>query len=458
MATVSRQNEALLTDKITVQINRDDYFPAFDKAIKKYTKQAKIHGFRPGQVPVGVVKKMYGNGLLTDEILRTVEKEIKAYLDREKPAIFAQPLPAKENAETLRYLDVNAPGDYSFSFEIGLRPDFQLPNLKTATITRRKVEITPALLEEEISRLQNRYGNLKDLDTVESDQSVLNLIFSETDADGNEIEGGIKKDNSLVVSYFAEAVRPQLSSLVVGDSVVIKIGEAFEAPEKEWVISDLGLAEAEDANERSFRITITKIGLVEKRGFSEDFYEQIFPGKAITTEDGFKEAIKEELENYWLSQTKTQVHDEIFHYLIDHTHIEFPESFLKRWIQFGGEKPKSAEEADLEYPSFINSLQWELISNRIIDENQLGVTPEELKEYARLQILAQMGIKVIDENTAWANNYVESVLADRKFVDQTYHKLITGKIFSWAETQVTNYHDEFVSVEEFVSKQHHHHY
>jgi trigger factor len=458
MATVSRQNEALLTDKITVQVNRDDYYPSFEKALKNYSKQAKIPGFRPGMVPMGVVKKMYGASVYTEEVLRTVEKEINGYLEKEKPEIFAQPLPMEENGETLRNLDMNNPGEYSFSFEIGLRPDYKLPDLKSATITRRKVEVTPAMLEEEISRLQSRYGNMKDLDSVENDQCVLNLTFTEVDAEGKEVEGGIKKDNSLLVSYFAESIRPQLSSLKVGDSIVIKIGEAFEAKEKEWVIGDLGLAEAEDANERSFRITVTKIGFVEKRELNNDFFEQLFPGKNITTEEAFRDAVKADIEGYWASQVQNQVHDEIFHYLVDHTNIEFPETFLKRWIQVGGEKPKSPEEAEAEYPSFKNSLKWNLVSDRIIAENQLSVDPEELKAYAKQQMMGHMGITVMDENTAWLDAYVDRMMKDKKYIEQTYHQLLTTKVFDWAAGQVENYKDEIVSVDEFVSKQHHHHY
>jgi trigger factor len=199
------------------------------------------------------------------------------------------------------------------------------------------------------------------------------------------------------VSYFAESIRPQLSSLKVGDSIVIKIGEAFEAKEKEWVIGDLGLAEAEDANERSFRITVTKIGYVEKRELNEEFFQQLFPGKNITNETEFRDAVKADLENYWAGQVQNQVHDEIFHYLVDHTNIDFPESFLKRWIQVGGEKPKSVEEADAEYPSFKNSLKWNLVSDRIIADNQLSVDPEELKEYAKHQMMGHMGITVMDK-------------------------------------------------------------
>ena len=458
MATVSRQNEALLTDKITVQLTKEDYYPAFEKSLKNYTKQAKIPGFRPGMVPIGVVKKMYGSSVFTEEVLRTVEKEINGYLEQEKPEIFAQPLPSEDNGDILRHLDMNQPGDYNFSFEIGLKPSFEVADLKTATITRRKVDVTGEMLEEEISRLQTRYGNMKDLEAVENDQCVLNLSFSEVDADGNAIEGGVQKDNSLLVNYFAESIRPQLSDLKKGDSIVIKLAEAFEAKEREWVISDLGLAEDENALEKYFRLTVTKIGFVEKKELNEEFFEQLFPGKNVTTEADFREAVKADIEAYWASQAQGQVHDEIFHYLTDHTKIDFPEAFLKRWLQTGGEKPKTAEEAEAEYPGFISSLKWNLISDRLIEENQLTIEPEELRAFAKQQMMGHMGITKMDETTSWLDAYVDRMMKDKKYIDQTYHQLLTNKVFGWAESQVENYHEELMSVDDFVSKQHHHHY
>jgi trigger factor len=409
-------------------------------------------------VPMQVVKKMYGSSVFTEEVLRTVEKEINGYLEQEKPEIFAQPLPAEDNGNILRQLDMNQPGDYSFSFEIGLKPSYQVADLKAATITRRKVEVTPEMLEEEISRLQTRYGNMKDLDAVENDQCVLNLTFTEVDAEGNAVEGGVTKDNSLLVNYFSESMRPQLSNLKKGDSIVVKLDDAFEPKEREWVISDLGLAETEDALQKSFRLTVTKIGFVEKRDLNEEFYEQLFAGKNITTESAFREAVKADIEGYWSQQGQGQVHDEIFHYLLDHTQIDFPEGFLKRWLQTGGEKPKTAEEAEAEYPNFINSLKWNLISDRLIEENQLSIEPEELRAFAKQQMMGHMGITTMDESTSWLDAYVDRMMKDKKYIDQTYHQLLTNKVFGWAETQVGNYKEELMSVDDFVSKQHHHHY
>src|SRR5687767_15706937 len=207
MATVTKENIGLLNEKLTLKLEKTDYLPTFEKSLKDYSKKANIPGFRKGMVPAGLIKKMYGPSLFTDEVLRSVDRELVKYLEEEKLDIFAQPLPVEMD---IRQLDVNNPSDYTFHFEIGMKPDFQLADLSKAKTTRYKVTITDEMINNEITRLQNRYGNMKDENTVNSEENVLNVIFSEVDENANQIEGGIQKDSSLLVKYFKEEFRNHL--------------------------------------------------------------------------------------------------------------------------------------------------------------------------------------------------------------------------------------------------------
>src|ERR1700754_819730 len=147
MATVTRENIGLLTDKITVNISKGDYLPSFEKSLKQYGKQANIPGFRKGQVPAGLIKKMYGNSVFSDEVLRSVDRELVKYLETDKLDIFAQPLPMEID---MRQLDVNNPAAYEFHFEVGMKPEFDLADLATAKIIRYKVTVTDEMINTEI--------------------------------------------------------------------------------------------------------------------------------------------------------------------------------------------------------------------------------------------------------------------------------------------------------------------
>jgi len=455
MATVTRENIGLLNEKIVVKVAKDDYLPSFEKAIKSYSKSANIPGFRKGMVPTGMVKKMYGSSVFADEVLKSVEKGLSDYMVNEKLEIFAQPLPLPENDAS--QLNMSNPAEYAFAFEVGLKPEFTIPDLATAALTRYKVTPTEESINEEIDRLRTRNGKMTDPETVTSEENVLNVTFTESDADGNAIEAGIQKENSLLVKYFAPGFRDSLMGKKKDDSFVIQPSKAFEEKERDFMLKDLGLEE-KDAD-RYFHVLITKVGLIEKAELDEAFYKTAYPNKEIATEDDFKNAVKEDIQKYWDQQSRNQLSDQIYHLLLDHTQITFPESFLKRWMQNGGEKPKSAEQVETEYPSFVNSLKWTLIVDQLIKTNNIEVKQEDLREFAKAQLFSYMGGSTMDMDQPWINDYVDRMMKDKKFVEDSYHRIQTDKVFSWAETQV-NPTEKEISAEAFTKMQeaHHHHH
>ena len=248
MAIVTKENIGLLNDKLTLKLEKTDYLPAFEKSLKEYSKKANIPGFRKGMVPAGLIKKMYGASVFTEEILRSVDRELIKYMETEKLDIFAQPLPMEMD---IRQLDMNKPDDYTFHFEVGMKPEFTLADLSKANMTRYKVTVTNEMINSEITRLQNRYGNMSEPDSVTTEENVLNVTFTETDADGKEVDGGIKKDNSLLVKYFAENFRGKWMGRKKEDSELLQLKTAFDEKEREWIVADLGLDKEDPTAARS---------------------------------------------------------------------------------------------------------------------------------------------------------------------------------------------------------------
>lgn len=459
MATVTRENIGLLNDRITVKVAQEDYLPSFEKALKNFSKTANIPGFRKGMVPTGMIKKMHGQAVFTDEVLRTVEKQLTDYMQNEKLEIFAQPLPMMENNPS--QLNVNEPSEYSFAFEVGLKPEFQVANLAAQTATRYKVTVTDDMINEEIDRLRLRHGKMNNPETVTGDDNVLNVTFTEADENGNAVEGGVSKDNSLLVKYFAEDFRKTLIGKKNDDVVLVQLSKAFDEKEREWVLGDLGLDKEDTAApDKFFNMAITKVGLVEKADLNEAFFEAALPGKGIKTEAAFRDAVKADIQAYWDKQSSNHLQHELYHILLDHTQIDFPETFLKRWLQQGGENPKSAEEAEQEFPTFANQLKWTLIIDKLVRENNIEVAPEDLQALARNQLFSYMGMPPGGEEQPWITDYVNRMMQDRKFVEDAYHRIQTEKVFNWAETQI-NATEKPVTVEEFTKElekhQHHHH-
>ena len=453
MATVTRENIGQLHDKLTVKVSKDDYLPSFDKKLKEYSKTANIPGFRKGMVPTGMIRKMYGSSIFTDEILKAVEKELYTWLNNEKPEIFGQPLPLTND---LRDMDINNPADYEFGFEIGLKPEYTLAEISKAKVTLHKVSATTAMVDEEINRMQIKGGNMTEPDTIDNEENVLNILFTESDKDGNVVEGGATKENSVILKYFTTVTQKKFIGKKVGETVTVQLSKAFNEDKLVMIVQDLGFDKADnDAAEKYFNLAIVKIGLVEKRELVEDFFKEIYPAKEIKTEEELRAAIKEEIENYWLGQSRNQLQDQLYHYLIDETKMEFPAEFLKRWLQTGGEKPKTAEEAEAEFPAFNNQLKWTLISDKLIKENKLEVGNEELREYMKVEIMRYFGTMNLGEDTSWIESYIDRMMKDEKQVDSSYRRLITDKLFNWIEVQAKAKEKE-VTAEELTAMQHHH--
>ena len=451
MGTVVRENLGLLNDKLSVNVTAEDYLPAFTKKLKEYSKTANIPGFRKGMVPQGMIKKMYGAGIFNEEVLRSVEKELYTYLDKERPEIFAQPLPM---ANEMSKLDMNNPSDFSFDFEIGLKPEFTLADVSKAKVNLYKVAINKEMLDEEIERMRVKGGKMTEPEEVNNEENVLNILFTEVAGENAAELPNEPKENSVILKYFTPAIQKEWMGKKVGDSINTTLDMAFEGDKLEMMLKDLGVSK-EEAASKNFQLQLEKIGLVEKREMNADFFNEIFPGKNIETEEALREALSTEMEQYWEAQSRNQMHDQLYHYLLEETKMDFPEAFLTRWLETGGDEAKTPEEAKRDYPTFSNQLKWTLISDRIVADNKLEIKNEELRESMSAEVMRYFGQMNMGEDMSWLESYIDRMMKDEKQVDAAYRKLLTEKVFTTLEASVKPT-EKTVTADELVAMQHNH--
>ena len=450
MPTVERENIGLLTDKITVKIQKQDYLPSFEKKLKEYSKTANIPGFRKGMVPVGMIRKMYGPSILNEEVLKTVEKQLYTYLNDEKPPIFGQPLPLETD---LAKISLDHMEDYDFGFEIGLKPEFTIPDMKAVKLTRHKVVVTDAMINEEIDRMRVKAGVSKEIDAITTEDNLISVSLSEVNDQGDVIEGSEAKTGVLTLKDFANGMQEKVKALKRSDTITLQPSASLQADKLEAILDQLGLDKG-DAD-KQFKLTVEKIEGVENAEVNVDFFKKIFPGKEIADENQFRNELRTEMEAYWDSQSRNQLHDQIYHALIDDTKMEFPEAFLKRWLRQAGEKPKTAEEAEREFPGFSNQLKWTLISERLTTENNLDVSKEELQAGMRSEVMNYFGQMSLGDDTSWLDSYIDRMMKDEKQVDATYRRMVTTKLFEWLEQQATP-EEQPITPDELLKIQHHH--
>lgn len=453
MATVSRESIAPLHDKITVKLAKEDYLPSFEKSLKQYAKQANVPGFRKGMVPAGMVKKMYGQSLFTDEVLRQASRELETYLNNEKVAIFAQPM-AIPTEEPLR-LDMNAPADVDLQFEIGLKPELEIPAFSNGTtLTKYKIAASDKMLDDEIDRIQRRFGKEENPETITSKE---NILYATIEATGSTPIEAVR-----LIENLPAKLQEQLIDKKVGDVITLTPAEIAEGNELATFLKDV-LKAGEEAAQTTYTLTITKVGQVIPAELNTELFLQVFPNEMIADEGTFREKIRQELSKEFDRISNDRLNNEIFELLVHNTPIQLPVDFLKRWMKEGQEsgKPKTDREVEQEFPGFEHQLRWTLISDKVILENGIQVTEKEVMDDIKGRVLAYFGMEA-GEEAPWMEGYMQKVAKDEKTLNETYRQMLFNRLFEFlhtkfgvAEQEIGE--EEFFKLPDAHTAHHHHH-
>ncbi|MBK8144928.1 MAG: trigger factor [Bacteroidetes bacterium] len=457
MATVSQQNIGLQHEKITIQLSTEDYLPSVQKTLRKLSKDAAIPGFRKGMVPLGHIKKLYGQSVYSDEVLKAAGTKLEEHLVSTKAEIFARPVPAE--SQTQYDFNIDNPENYTFEFEIGTKPNFEIPLLQNAsTLPTYKVTISNEMMQEEIEKLQLKAGDLSEIDTVASEENVLHILIQEKDENGNLIPGGVDTKHALLLKYFSKNTRNTLLNKKVQEHITSRIDQLFDEAYGDSILNDLKLGASLD---KEVVVGIEKIEHIAKAELGQAMFEKIYPGKEIDTEEKFRSVLLQEMQTYWNGHSRNYLQNDIFERLVHETPITLPTSFLKRWMSIGGEKYTPMEVVEKEFGKFEHQLRWQLISDKIIEENKLEVRTEEMEQAARMQIMSYFGQygSMPEMDASWMEPVVKKQLADKKFADELYNRIITDKLFytienglHLQETEISK--DDFLAM---INKPHHHH-
>ena len=460
MATITRENIGTLHDKVIVKLQKEDYMPSFEKTLKQYAKTANVPGFRKGMVPTGMVRKMYGQAVFSDEIIRAAGKQIEDYMKAQQLAIFAQPM-IMPNGQALK-LDMNQTDDVEFAFEIGLKPEFEITPIKNrAQLTRYKVSVGDKMVEDEVERVKRRYGKVEDQDVVKTKDDIIYCSYEACDAEGNLADGAQKLEDTVVLEKLPAKLQEMLQGKKATDTLVFRPADVCTAEELTAFMKD-PLKQGPEAAENYYKLTITKVGLLIPRDLDAELYAQVFPNKEVADENAFKALIREELSREYDRVSGDRLHNEMYELLVHNTAIQLPVSFLKRWMREGGEKPKSAEEVEQEFGSFEHQLRWTLISDELIKDLGIQVTREEVNIDIKKRVLEYFGMAGDDE-APWMESYMQKVAKDEKTLDETYRRLLFERLFTKLENSFELVEkeiaeEEFYKLPDAHATHHHHHH
>ncbi|WP_010522164.1 trigger factor [Aquimarina agarivorans] len=372
---ISKEQIDDLNAVVTVNIEKEDYSDRVEKILKDYRKNANIPGFRKGHVPMGMVKKQYGQAVIVDEINKLIQESLNKYLTEEKLDVLGNPLP-KEQADFSWDAE-----KFEFEFELGLAPKFDVNLQGDDSITQYKIVATDEMIDNQIKSIQKQYGKLTPVDTVANDNVVAGLFENEA--------ASISKQATVEIDALQEKTKEQFIGAKVNDVITVNTKDLFE--NDQLLVSLVGVSqEQKDSIDVDVTFTISEINERILADLDQELFDKLFGEKEVTSVSELKEKIKEDAERQFEQQADQQLLNTVTESVIENTAFDLPADFLKKWLQVSGEKQLSAEEAAAEYEKSEKGLRFQLIEGKIITDNNLQVTYDEIKSHAKELIKGQM--------------------------------------------------------------------
>jgi trigger factor len=423
---------------VKIEISESDYQDKVAEILKNYSKKADIPGFRKGHVPMGMVKKQYGKSIMIDEVNKLIQDSLNKFLVEEKLDILGNPLPKMK--EDFSWDEK----DYSFEFELGLAPEFDIKMDSKKKITQYTIVADKELINKEIENLQQRFGKMSAKDVIEDGVNITGVFTNEE----KEIE---KKHSFTLDTIKGKSNIKDFIGKKVGDVLELKTKGLFDDEQKLMGATGLSADEVKGLN-IPLTFTIEDITFTELAELDQELFDKIFGKDAISTVTELRDRIKEDAEGQFQSQADQQLLNAITEYFIENTKFDLPAEFLKKWLAVAGEKPMTTEEATTEFERSEKGLRYQLIEGKIVKNNNLQITSEEMREYAKGFIKSQMAqYGNMDPQEEELNNIAERVLGNQEEAKRLQEQLISKKLLDFYKENLT-FKTKEVTYENFVKE------
>ena len=419
-----------------VVVNEADYGQAVEKQLRDYKRKANVPGFRPGMVPMGIVKKMYGKHVVAEQSYHLASNSVFEYLQKENIDYVGDVIPSEEQGD----FDFENNTEFEFVFEIGEAPKIELELSAKDKVTYSKIKVDKKMHNEYRSNYLRRYGRLIDVDKVEKDEA-LNVTLDNGDMRIEEAYVGL-------ISMTDEE-RKQWKGKKVGYKTTVNINELYKKPEQRAAILSVKEDELESIKPE-FELEITKIRRFADPELNEEFFKMAFPAGNVTSEEELDKFIDEEIERELKRECDFMFANQMRKFIIEKAGLQMPEEFLKRWLYVINEGKFSREEIEKDFAAFINMFTWNYLQKHFITEGDIKVTPEEAK--AEAMSFAQMQFAQYGMPSAPADmleGFAKQIMDNKEQLQKIYEKLFEEKVVEYLRGKI-KVTEKAVSAEEFA--------
>ena len=411
---ISFENPDKVNGLLTITVEEADYQASVEKTLKDYRKKANYPGFRPGMVPMGLIKKQYGASAKMDAINKLIGEQIYKYMQDNKIQMLGEPLPSeKQEAQ-----DLEKPAPYTFAFDIAVAPEFKIELNGHNKIDHYTIIVDDALIDRQVEMFTSRNGTYEKAESYE-DNDMLKGDLRELDEKGNTKEDGITVEAASILPNYIkdEAQKALFNGAKLGDIITLNVSKAFES---EAEIASLLKVERDRVKDikSDFSYQITDIQRYKKHPVDQELFDSLFGKDTVKSEKEFREKIAEGLKEQLAVDADYKFILDVRAYCEKKVgKLEFPDALLKR-IMLNNNKDKGEEFVEKNYEQSVKELTWHLIKEQLVADNQIKVNDEDVlnaaKETARVQF-AQYGMNNVPDE--YVENYAKEILKKRENVD-----------------------------------------
>ncbi len=434
---------------LSVTITREVLKPKLDAELKKVRQKMPLKGFRPGQVPMDHIKKVYGASVFTETLNEMFSEELVAFLRESSLNILGQPLPAEDQSPKFNISISNPDPEYTIDYEVGFVPKIEIKGIdKSHSYERLAVSNLDELAEEDLQYARKRVGKRSNPTDGIEDNDILRIAAQELESETGEAKaGGWETPMTFLVKNIKdEAFKAKLLTLKTGDSLRYN-ARSVENHEKDDMHRKyiLALPEGDDRVVGDwFQGVIEEVSRVADAELDQEFYDGYF-GEGVTSKEQAIEKLKVGILQFYDVRSNALLFRTLQERLLELNKIELPDKFLKRWLGVTNQGKIGADQIEREYPAFSDNLRWSIIREDLMEEYGVEVSDEELKaEYAR-RVRNYFQSNLPDN---MMESSIERLMKDEKDVENTRRELESDKLLEAVRGQITLV-DKEVTSEEF---------
>ena len=412
---------------LTMTIEQADYQEKVEKTLKEYRKKAQVPGFRPGMVPMGMIKKQYGTAVKVDEVNRLLGEKLYEYIRENKIQMLGDPLP---NTEKQVAQDFEKEGDLTFVFDIAVAPEFEAKLSGKDKIAYYTIDVDDKLIGQQVEMYQSQAGEFVKADVFSGNDTITGDL-RQLDENGNTLEGGITTEAGMVMpAYIKEESQKKLfDGCKTGDIITFNPKKAY--PDNDAEVAALLKVKKEDVADLTadFSFQVTEIRHFQPAEVNQALFDRVFGEGNVKDEKEFREKIAEQLKAQFVGSSDYKFMLDVREHLEKKVgKLEFPEALLKR-IMLNNNKDKGEDFVEKNFEASINELKWHLIKEQIVAAQKIEIKDEDLKAVAKNAMraqFAQYGMSNIPDDVL--ENYAEEQLKKRENIDNFVDRAIDLKL------------------------------